>query len=1059
DSNGTASGNAAFTTSAKLGSHAGVFDGTGDFVNVGTLPTFSTTTFSAEAWIKTSTSKAILGRWSDSSGSNQQFIFLVADGKIRIYLEDNAGLSDWSFGGSRNVIDGTWHHVAMTFNAGVVALYVDGVLDASTTAPGGSVADKSSQAVLIGTYHASETSNHFSGSMDEVAIYNRTLTASEIAIHAGLGYPVSGTNTFVSQAFDSGGPSINWASLSWNEDAMGYGEALSTGPTPAAVSTETPGLVSLWKMDWNWTDSKGANNGTGVGDATFDTTTKKVGDSAGRFSWTGSAVTSTHDYITVTDSNSIDLSGNATLELWMKLASLPSVSGLGDAELLFKRNGSGTNYQLYVGAADNVLKFYNGTSAVSSGWTVPDNGWHHIVLTRTETNSMTFYVDGVMKTTVASDWGSYLGSNLYIGADGGTVGGYWSAGYLDEVAIYNRALLAGEIRQHYMDQVGNYGLVGLWHLDGALGAVSTAAGAVTGAVGGNGTAFGNPTYDTGKFNQAINFDGTEDHVLMGASVPAGLQLKNELSLEAWIYATTCPTDALHAIVGCQRDTSTGGYGIHLDCRLNPNPHTAPRSHIHFQIGDGGWHTTDVNAEVPLNQWVHIVATRRANENAKVYYNGVPQPLTSVSWTGDITYTNATFAIGRQTEYSDRIFTGKIDEVAVWSRALSAEEVADHYARGAANLKLNVSTSDDNLAWSAWSSDITQTPANLNVSASRYIKYKATLSTDDYAITPKFQGGAMGYNSYPSDEPYVIPGTGQAYVGYLTSFAQTLGAGNQGEVRYQVSADDGASWKYWDGAAWSAATLGYSHAGTAATINTNIASVYETLGAGTLKFKAFLSSDGTQAVELDTVDLGYSAGRVTVTDPDGAEEWLAGASSDITWTSAGTVSGNLTLQYSTNSGSTWTDIAAGEANDGTYPWNVPTAAAGTTIRVKIVDGSDSSIHDTSNADFTVLNPTTSYTLTAPADITAGGSRAPYTVTRNNASGVATAGNETVYLYTSSDGANAKFYDAAENGNIITSVTIANTAASATFYYYDEKSGSFTITASDATPTADGNTGID
>ncbi len=95
----------------------------------------------------------------------------------------------------------------------------------------------------------------------------------------------------------------------------------------------------------------------------------------------------------------------------------------------------------------------------------------------------------------------------------------------------------------------------------------------------------------------------------------------------------------------------------------------------------GWHATNTNSQVPLNQWVHIVATRKVNENAKVYYNGVLQPSTSVSWNGSISYNSAELDVGRQLDFSNRYFKGLIDEVAIYNRALTAEEIQQHYQNG------------------------------------------------------------------------------------------------------------------------------------------------------------------------------------------------------------------------------------------------------------------------------------------------------------------------------------------------------------------------------------------
>jgi len=100
----------------------------------------------------------------------------------------------------------------------------------------------------------------------------------------------------------------------------------------------------------------------------------------------------------------------------------------------------------------------------------------------------------------------------------------------------------------------------------------------------------------------------------------------------------------------------------------------------------------------------------------------------------------------------------------------------------------------------------------------------------------------------------------------------------------------------------------------------------------------------------------------------------------------------------------------------------------------------------------------FTLSHPAASLAG-ARAAYTVTRQDQHGNATLlATTTVYLYSSSTGANKKFYDAAADGAVITSVEIPEGQSTASFWYYDEKVGSWSITASESTPTPNGDTGV-
>lgn len=163
---------------------------------------------------------------------------------------------------------------------------------------------------------------------------------------------------------------------------------------------------------------------------------------------------------------------------------------------------------------------------------------------------------------------------------------------------------------------------------------------------------------------------------------SSLHFQNEITLEAWIWAPAIADDSLGSIVSSQYDANASGSSIMLDTRLNPDGMLAARRHIHFQIGDGNpadsWHCTNSNAWVPENQWVHIAATRAANQPGRIYYNGVLQPSASKPWTGNINY-SANWSIGRQMGMN-RFFQGKVDDVRIWSRALSQAEIQDYMLR-------------------------------------------------------------------------------------------------------------------------------------------------------------------------------------------------------------------------------------------------------------------------------------------------------------------------------------------------------------------------------------------
>ena len=103
--------------------------------------------------------------------------------------------------------------------------------------------------------------------------------------------------------------------------------------------------------------------------------------------------------------------------------------------------------------------------------------------------------------------------------------------------------------------------------------------------------------------------------------------------------------------------------------------------------------------------------------------------------------------------------------------------------------------------------------------------------------------------------------------------------------------------------------------------------------------------------------------ITVTSPNGGENLTAGSIHEITWTTTGTV-GNLIIEYSTNSGTTWINIVKSTENDGSYNWTVPnTPSQNCLVRIN-EKGGDICPTDTSNAEFSILSPKSTITVISP-----------------------------------------------------------------------------------------------
>ncbi|MBU2447466.1 MAG: hypothetical protein KJ666_18085 [Bacteroidetes bacterium] len=101
--------------------------------------------------------------------------------------------------------------------------------------------------------------------------------------------------------------------------------------------------------------------------------------------------------------------------------------------------------------------------------------------------------------------------------------------------------------------------------------------------------------------------------------------------------------------------------------------------------------------------------------------------------------------------------------------------------------------------------------------------------------------------------------------------------------------------------------------------------------------------------------------ITVTSPNGGENWQAGSTQSITWTSSGVSTVNI--EYTTNNGSNWTTIIASTpAGAGSYAWTVPNTPS-SQCRVRISDASNSSVNDLSDGIFTI-SPAPAISILSP-----------------------------------------------------------------------------------------------
>jgi|GEM_PF-620759 len=98
---------------------------------------------------------------------------------------------------------------------------------------------------------------------------------------------------------------------------------------------------------------------------------------------------------------------------------------------------------------------------------------------------------------------------------------------------------------------------------------------------------------------------------------------------------------------------------------------------------------------------------------------------------------------------------------------------------------------------------------------------------------------------------------------------------------------------------------------------------------------------------------FTPNTITVTSPNGGENWVADSSHPITWTTSGTV-GNVKIDYSIDNGQTWTTISASAPNTGTLSWTVPSAAT-TNGLVRVSQAAGGTPLDVSDGRFSITVP--------------------------------------------------------------------------------------------------------
>lgn len=395
--------------------------------------------------------------------------------------------------------------------------------------------------------------------------------------------------------------------------------------------------------------------------------------------------------------------------------------------------------------------------------------------------------------------------------------------------------------------------------------------------------------------------------------------------------------------------------------------------------------------VSNNVWTHLCFTNDGTQ-AKLYQDGILLSQNPSSGTISLA-SNASF--GRQTNSAYDALNGNLDDIRIYNRALTADEVTELYNLDLPTLQTglvayypfngnaNDESGNGNHATAFYTqntpdrfgvpnsafkfngidgstgSTVVTNNTILNIGQSQYTIHfwfkpdNISQITSTLINTNPDRGVGIGFN-YETEPGYVAFWVGNASGTWYALNQHGPKNNYQTGVWYSVTLTKiGTQYNFYINGQFEkttdvpqAASFNYNVKLQISGLN-NLSEIF----AGDIDDiriynRALSSAEVTELYNLETQ-------TVSVTSPNGGENWQVGTSHNITWTSSNVT--NVKLEYTTNNGSAWNSIVTSTpAAAGTYSWTVPNTPS-TQCKVRVSDASNSLTSDVSNATFTIQVP--------------------------------------------------------------------------------------------------------
>jgi len=390
------------------------FNGSSNYIDTGIGGSVLGELFSVSFWFKTSTTgtfQTIFDNGGNTSGSTGFAIIIPTDNILKATFTNSGGgggIDVFTLSTNTTVTDGNWHHCVLTYNDESAKIYLDNgtPITGTNTEPFTQAANN----LRIGAYYADGTLLEFNGSLDQVRIFNKELSSSEV-------------------------------STLYAETACEYTCTTDTVDYPTTN-------VAYYKLDNDATEEAGSYDGTET-DITYE---------FGRFGQ-AAVFNGSSSVIKLTSGDGINVANANSLSLWFYVNdSVTSFDKLYSNIVLGGELVGQMNIVVNNGVRIYGIRTNGSTSTTNLQYTatLSLNTWHHLVVVMqggSDTPSAVYIDDTPLtaspqaNTAITSQY-----AYPYIGGASNSAKTNYFNGKIDQIRYYSTALDSDQVSQLYNEK-------------------------------------------------------------------------------------------------------------------------------------------------------------------------------------------------------------------------------------------------------------------------------------------------------------------------------------------------------------------------------------------------------------------------------------------------------------------------------------------------------------------------------------------------------------------------------------------------------------------------------